>query len=282
MRQRFTPRLVVAIAFVSGFGCDAAPKKTKSGSETGQPSVQVDAAEVQLGFSSGRLRAKAKVGSFRISKHPVTKAAFDRCVAAGACVDGDVSLSCSQRPDLALDANDDAETAPALCVGTTQAKAYCKWAGGRLPNLSQWLLAARGPNVQRYPWSADDLTCARHPGLPTRFNVSSPSSRLPDVATAEGRTVCSGLLTIGQHPEGAAPSSMEDVLLTPGELVETTADSPLPGCGATFEACVVYGISSGSIDAAEPVYHFKHEQSGKQMASVTQPYGFRCAWSGEE
>ena len=41
---------------------------------------------------------------------------------------------------------------PVTMVSWDDSRAYCAWAGGRLPTESQWEYAARGPQATTYPW----------------------------------------------------------------------------------------------------------------------------------
>jgi len=85
-----------------------------------------------------------------------------------------------------------------MYVDWNQANAYCQWAGGKLPSEAQWEKAARGTDVQKYPWGNEQPDCGR--------------------ANFKGRniwgktTYCKGDTTrVGSYPGGANPYGALDM-----------------------------------------------------------------------
>lgn len=115
--------------------------------------VRLDGGSFMMGGGPGDEgpRHRVTVKGFSIAKSPVTNAQYAACVRAGACTPTEDCEPRSHEPDH-----------PVVCVDWEQARAFSKWAGGRLPSEAEWEYAARsGGRDQRYPWGDEPPTCER-------------------------------------------------------------------------------------------------------------------------
>ena len=140
----------------------------------------------------------AHVKAFHIDKTETTIAQYRACIAAGACR----TLGTGHRCNWNLT---DRDQLPVNCVDWGQAKAYCKWAGKRLPTEAEWEKAARGTDGRRYPWGNEEFS--------GRENLANIKDLI------QYKDGYSGLAPVGSYPAGASPYGVLDMA---GNVTEWT------------------------------------------------------------
>jgi formylglycine-generating enzyme required for sulfatase activity len=166
---------------------------TEADGAWGAGKLQFDRVKIPAGpFKRGSTRALderpveiKRLKRFEIDRTEVTRSMYARCVAA---------RRCKKLPiDLSVDAD-----LPVTHVSWHDAKAFCAFAGGRLPTEDEWEKAARGEDGREFPWGAE-ADC-------TRANWGNFDGEGPCAGKNPGRPV-----SVGRYPSGASPFGVLDL-----------------------------------------------------------------------
>jgi formylglycine-generating enzyme required for sulfatase activity len=179
--------------------------------------VSIPAGEFLMGSSARDSQADSDekpqhtvyLDAFWIDKYEVTNAQYKKCVDAGKCSrpsDTSSSTRTSYYGNVSFD------DYPVIYVSWNDAKAYCEWAGKRLPTEAEWEKAARGTDERVYPWGSTlDGTrlnfCDKN--CPYNWKDSTADDGYADTAP------------VGSYPRGASSCGALDMA---GNVWEWVAD----------------------------------------------------------
>jgi formylglycine-generating enzyme required for sulfatase activity len=168
--------------------------------------VQVPEGEFSMGsdeYKDSQPIHTVYLDEFWIDKTEVNIGKYIRCVNEGVCdmpADGSFSRD-SYYNDPAYYAH------PVIYVDWNNAKAYCEWAGRRLPTEAEWEKAARGTDGRRYPWAGTDFSCEL-----ANYNPGSYSAGCGGVGDT---------MEVSFLPQGASPYGALNMV---GNVAEWVAD----------------------------------------------------------
>lgn len=165
------------------------------------------------------------ISAFKIDKYEVTTAQFAKCVEAGVCIvyegEGDDQiiyyLSNKHAPECNLDKLG-RENYPMNCVSWLGAKAYCEWAGKRLPTEAEWEKAARGTDGRKYPWGNEPYVCCDYVN---EFDSGYISEEKTVIAEGCG---LDDSIPVGNKSKGVSPYGVHDMLGNIAEWVQDRYD----------------------------------------------------------
>ncbi|SLI19122.1 serine/threonine-protein kinase pkn1 [Mycobacteroides abscessus subsp. bolletii] len=168
---------------------------------------------------------------------------------------------------------DGAAEHPVVQVAYTDAAAYARWAGRRLPTEAEWEYAARGGSDTAYAWG-DEV---------------APQGRLM-ANTWQGRFPYRNDGALGWHgtsPVGTFPANGFGLLDMIGNVWEWTSTRFQPGAGAPKSCCSpsdnpdpsVIQVLKGGSHLCAPEYCHRYRpaaRSPQSQDSATTHIGFRC------
>ena len=215
-----------------------------------------------LGDSQEHPAHRVTVTPFRLDRTLVTVNAYGACVRAGACA----AAGTEQRgtPGAGPEQNAFCNGAhaergdhPINCVNWNQARAYCAWAGKRLPTEEEWEYAARGPDDRTYPWGAEA------PSGQACWN------RLHGDDYAHALGTCA----VGAFPAGDSPFGVHDIV---GNVWQWTSSVWTPAYGKPGDETARVVRGGGWRDGKASELRGAN-RNGSNVPDRVVNLGFRCA-----
>ena len=213
-------------------------------------------------FPMGPNRREVFVDAFHIGRVPVTNRQFETFLRVTGYVPDDEESERFLLHWRGRQCPSAIAEHPVVFVSWPDARAYCAWAGRRLPTEAEWEKAARGEEGRKYPWGRDEPR-SEH------ANFGRPKG---------GRT-----MPVGSHPAGASPYGVLDLAGNVWEWCEDV-DSPqfyLRGPARNPRYTVQPGGRPHVVRGGSFLYDAKslrtHARSSFQPAFRLDGVGFRCA-----
>ena len=260
--------LVVPAAWLpqslAGTAATGAPATSSSGATDETELVLIPAGEFTMGHNSSYDTLpvrKMNLPAFYIDKYEVTNKRYKRFLDATGYK---VPRSYQESADAAYiwdwqkrmypeEKGDD----PVVLVSWDDAKAFCAWAGKRIPTEAEWEKAARGPKGKPYPWGNDWA------------NGKANTSESGRKQTAP----------VGTFKEDVSKHGEDGVYDLAGNVSEWVEEwfAPYPGNPMTsYEERNKYRVlRGGSWDYAHSIANGYHRQYALPQSQMTA-IGFRC------
>jgi formylglycine-generating enzyme required for sulfatase activity len=151
-----------------------------------------------------------------MDKFEVTTSQYAKCVAAGACKPAG-EINNPVIGGLEYYTSEKYSNYPIINVSWFHARAYCSWAGRRLPSEAEWEKAARGTDGRKYPWGNEKVN-----GELANFCDKGCTAAHPNPSFNDGYPETA---PVGSFPKGASPYGIMDMA---GNVWEWTSTIPKP------------------------------------------------------
>lgn len=192
-------------------------------------------------FQMGERGDHVRVRNFCLDITEVTAAAYSHCVGQGMC--SDEGSRCTYG---ATFGDPEKLDHPMNCVSHTQALAFCRARGKRLPSEEEWEWAARGgPLGRAFPWGD-----------------SAPDNQL----CWSGKQTLNSTCPVGRFRDGNSAHGIADLA---GNMYEWTS--------SIFEGTDEYVLRGGSWPGMLAPGYRVSSRAHTVQSSQTNNYGFRCA-----
>ncbi len=220
------------------------------------PMIEIPGGKFMMGSDAGNADAKppheVEVKPFMLDQFEVTNADFKLFVDAAKY---QTDAEKDKQADTWLTYAQGKDDHPVVKVSWNDAKAFCEWAGKRLPTEAEWEYAARGTDGRAYPWGNE-------------FNAKNANGKDSGLrATA----------AVGSFPGGASPFQIQDMA---GNVQEWTASAAERYPGNTTDS-KLYGANlliqrgGGWFATQDRLTTFFRDSNVATAAN--DDVGFRCA-----
>ena len=261
---RFVPLFLVALAATGAAGANGDLPKEIMGKDSA-PMVLVPAGEFWMGLSEGeglddeQPRHKVFLDAYYIDKYEITSERYAKFLAATGW-EKPLNWHRANFPEHG--------TRPVIGVSWSDADAYCRINGRRLPTEAEWERAARDENERKFPWGD------------TR---PKPSVALFGQMTQFTYDL---LKPIGSYPNGEGPYGTFDQAGNVAEWVQDWYDGEYyregPERNPQGPTTGQYKMTRGGSWSDMPVYLLSASRTTKLPLTTRNAFiGFRCAQSAK-